>query len=61
MIKEVTNTEMFTKVEELNNQKILEFIDGEGFDRLLQFVLKGLYCGMIFFCIPFLIYLISSL
>jgi len=61
MINEVANTKIVRKAENLEKQSILEFIDGNGFDRLLQNVLKGLFYGILFFCIPYFIFLLFSL
>jgi len=59
MLKEVYQDEMNGK-EEKAHQNILQFIDGPGFDQLLQFLLKGLYFGMIFFCIPYFCYMLFT-
>ncbi|HZH58529.1 MAG TPA: hypothetical protein VEY70_02920 [Metabacillus sp.] len=61
MINEVTTTKTVRKVENLEKQNILDFIDGDGFDRILQYVLKGLFYGILFFCIPYFIFLMFSL
>lgn len=61
MINEVANTKIVRKAENLEKQSILEFIDGNGFDRLLQNVLKWLFYGILFFCIPYFIFLLFSL
>lgn len=61
MINEVTSTKIVRKVENLEKPNILEFIDGDRFDRLLHYVLKGLFYGILFFCIPYFIFLMFSL
>lgn len=60
MLKEVQYTEMIKKETRVEKQSFLDFIDGNGFDQLLQFTLKGLYYGIIFFCVPYFIYLVLS-
>lgn len=60
MFKEVYHHEMIGK-EGKAKQSILTFIDGPGFDQLLQYLLKGLYFGMIFFCIPYFCFLLFTL
>jgi hypothetical protein len=46
--------------ERKSNHNILQFIDGPGFDNLLQFLLRGLFFGMVVFCIPYLCFLLFS-
>lgn len=44
-----------------NENSVLQFIDGEGFDHLLEQTIKFLQGAMIFGCVPFFIYLLISL
>lgn len=61
MINEVTSTKINRKVIDVEKKGILNFIDGEGFDHLLGFILKGLFYGVIFFCIPYFLFMMLSL
>ncbi|WP_226666713.1 hypothetical protein [Metabacillus litoralis] len=62
MLRENLQYIEFTKNDkEMKSNKIMNFLDGEGFDHFLQFLLKGLYFGMIFFCIPYLCFLLITL
>lgn len=61
MINEVTSTKINRKVEVIEKQIFLDFIDGDGFDRLLNYTLKGLFYGVVFFCIPYFIFIMLSL
>ncbi|WP_077618097.1 hypothetical protein [Bacillus sinesaloumensis] len=47
-------------VKEQVNQtnKILEFVDGDGFDKVLGKVTKGLFSAILFFGIPYFIYVL---
>ncbi|OAS86116.1 MULTISPECIES: hypothetical protein [Metabacillus] len=46
--------------ERRSNHNILQFIDGPGFDKLLQFLIRGLFLGMIVFCIPYFCFLLIT-
>lgn len=61
MINEVTSTKINGKLEKVEKHNMLDFIDGDGFDQLLSFILKGLFYGVIFFCIPYFIFIMFSL
>lgn len=41
----------------IKENKLINFIDGEGFDRFLQNLIKGLYISILFFCIPYFCFL----
>jgi hypothetical protein len=60
MLKEVFHTDVVGKEEKANN-RFIQFIDGREFDLLLQFLLKGLFGGIIFFCLPYFCFLLISL
>lgn len=45
----------------LDVNKVIEFIDGDKFDELLNKGLKGLFFMMMFFCVPYFIYLLLSI
>lgn len=53
--------EVNTKADVIQENKLIAFVDGEGFDHFLQIVLKGLYIGILFFCIPYFCYLFFTL
>ncbi|MGG4490557.1 hypothetical protein [Metabacillus idriensis] len=53
------NLQAVTKKE--NENSVLQFIDGEGFDHLLLQTIKFLQGVMIFGCVPYFIYLLISL
>ena len=61
MINEVNSTKINSRIEKLETQKIINFIDGDGFDQLLSNILKGLFYGVVFFCIPYFIFIMFSL
>lgn len=53
------NVQAVSKKEDENS--FLQFLDGEGFDHLLEQTIKFLQGAMIFGCVPFFIYLLISL
>lgn len=53
------NLQAVSKKEDENS--FLQFIDGEGFDHLLEQTIKFLQGAMLFGCVPFFIYLLISL
>ncbi|MDQ0859107.1 hypothetical protein [Bacillus sp. V2I10] len=53
------NLQAISKKEEENI--VLQFIDGAGFDQLLEQTIKILQGAMLFGCVPFFIYLLISL
>ncbi|MED4531998.1 hypothetical protein ABET51_08050 [Metabacillus fastidiosus] len=38
--------------------KMVQFIDGEGYDQLLNTVTKGLFYFILVFCVPYFLYLL---
>ncbi|MDQ0228891.1 hypothetical protein J2S19_000141 [Metabacillus malikii] len=42
-------------------QSLLHFLDGNGYDKLLQSILRGLFFIMICFCLPYFCYVLFSL
>ncbi|UHA58234.1 hypothetical protein KDJ21_015335 [Metabacillus litoralis] len=62
MLKDIQYPSVYSEKKQQNSkQRVLDFIDGNGFDSLLEISLKALFYGMVFFCVPYLIYLIISL
>lgn len=62
MLKDIQYTTVYCeKKQKSSKERILDFIDGKGFDSILENSLKALFYGMVFFCVPYLIYLIISL
>ncbi|USK31854.1 hypothetical protein LIT25_14455 [Bacillus sp. F19] len=53
------NLQAVSKKEEENI--VLQFIDGAGFDQLLEQTIKILQGAMLFGCVPYFIYLLVSL
>ncbi len=41
-------------------EKWIVFIDGEGFDTFLNRVMKGLFVVILFFCVPYLLFILTS-
>ncbi|MRX72891.1 hypothetical protein GJU40_12145 [Bacillus lacus] len=42
-------------------KQFIEFIDGDGYDRGMDMLLKGLYTAIVFFCLPYLLAVVTSL
>ena len=62
MLKDIQYTAVYSeKKQQSSKERVLDFIDGKCFDSLLENSLKALSYGMVFFCVPYLIYLIISL
>jgi hypothetical protein len=62
MLKDVQYTTIYSVKKQQNfQQRMLDFIDGNGFDTLLEISLKALFYGMVFFCVPYIFYLIITL
>ncbi|WP_299093126.1 hypothetical protein [uncultured Metabacillus sp.] len=57
MLNAMNQKEIIRK-EEKSANKILQFIDGPGYEKLLQLMIKGLFSGILFFCIPYFFYLL---
>ena len=60
MLIEVTRKKNMINIEKGINKRLLQFLDGPGYDRLLQFLLRGLYVGVILFCIPYFFYILLT-
>ncbi|KKI88677.1 hypothetical protein WQ54_29615 [Bacillus sp. SA1-12] len=60
MLKVMNQKEIIVKEEHQTN-KFLQFIDGPGYEKLLQLMIKGLFSGILFFCIPYFLYLLLTL
>lgn len=59
MLKDIYQAEIVRKEEKTKN-KFYQFLDGRKFDDLLQFVLNGLYWGIILFCLPYFCFILIS-
>lgn len=61
MIKQNTMQRSYVNEEKTLKNIILEFIDGEQFDKVLGKITKGLFKAIVFFGIPFFLYVIIQL
>ncbi|MBZ5749221.1 MULTISPECIES: hypothetical protein [Metabacillus] len=59
MLNEGNLNRMIIK-EEKEKSNILKYIDGSGFDQLLHYLIKGLFWGIILFCLPYFCFMLIT-
>lgn len=60
MIIEVTGKKNSINIGKSINKCLLQFLDGTGYDGLLQFLLRGLYSAIVLFCIPYFFFMLVT-